>query len=61
MWTERCLPMAPSAGSGSSWAISEATIFFWLGMMMPKTFTAMIVPMKAPTWMSAPRPEKTWL
>jgi len=26
-----------------------AMIFFWFGMIKPKTWTAMIVPMKAPT------------
>ncbi len=35
--------------------------FLWFGMMTMKTLAAMMVPMKAPTWISAPRPENTWV
>ena len=49
------------AGSGVRPARSASVIFRWLGMITAKTLAAMMVPMKEPMWMSAPRPEKTWV
>ena len=49
----------PSFGSGACPAIRLATIFFWFGMISPKTLATMIVPMIAPIWLKAPRPPST--
>ena len=49
----------PYRASGVWPAIICAIIFFWFGMMMANTLTAMMVPTSAPTWMNAPRPENT--
>jgi len=42
----------PSSGFGADPPRIAATIRFWPGMMMKKTFAAMIVPMAVPTWMN---------
>ncbi len=46
-------------GLGSFPASSAATVFFWFGMTMTKTFATMMVPISAPIWVNAPRPLNT--
>ncbi len=48
-------------GSGSLPASMAATVFFWFGMTMMKTFATMMVPTSAPICVKAPRPLNTWV
>ena len=47
--------MIPGVGSGSRPAFLALISSQWAGMMLKKTFAAMIVPSMAPTWRNAAR------
>ena len=61
LWVERTFELLTHFGSGFWPAISAATLLRWLGMMTKNTLAVMIVAIRAPVWMSAPRPEKNWV
>ena len=50
----------PGVGSGSRPACLALISSQWAGMMLKKTFPAMIVPSIAPTWRNAARGWKSW-
>ena len=61
LWVERFFDVFTHFGSGFSPALSAATLFRWFGMMTKKTLPVIIVAIRAPVWMRAPRPEKNWV
>ena len=61
MCTDRCLATMPGVGSGSRPAFFALISSQCAGMMLKKTFPAMIVPSMAPTWRNAARGWKSWM